>query len=79
MSKKKWVQAAADEVSQNEPTVAFKLEHEALAKTREDRRSGCQKRRQERLLVDQQADPGQARVGSRAECGKSAQSGRNGR
>ena len=29
---KKWVQAAADEVSQNEPTVAFKLEHEALAK-----------------------------------------------
>ena len=29
---KKWVQAAADEVSQNEPTAAFKLEHEALAK-----------------------------------------------
>ena len=29
---KKWVQAAADEVSQNEPTVAFKLEHDALAK-----------------------------------------------
>jgi tripartite ATP-independent transporter DctP family solute receptor len=29
---KKWVQAAADEVSKNEPTVAFKLEHEALAK-----------------------------------------------
>src|SRR5206468_12084323 len=29
---KKWVQAAADEVSQKEPTVAFKLEHEALAK-----------------------------------------------
>jgi tripartite ATP-independent transporter DctP family solute receptor len=29
---KKWVQAAADEVSQNEPTVAFKLEHEALGK-----------------------------------------------
>src|SRR6476660_1765653 len=29
---KKWVQAAADEVSRNEPTVAFKLEQEALAK-----------------------------------------------
>src|SRR6266568_3922270 len=29
---KQWVQAAADEVSQKEPTVAFKLEHEALAK-----------------------------------------------
>jgi TRAP-type C4-dicarboxylate transport system substrate-binding protein len=29
---KKWVQAAADEVSQKEPTVAFKLEHDALAK-----------------------------------------------
>lgn len=29
---KKWVQAAADEVSTNEPTAAFKLEHEALAK-----------------------------------------------
>jgi len=29
---KKWVQAAADEVSQNEPTVAFKLEHDALGK-----------------------------------------------
>jgi tripartite ATP-independent transporter DctP family solute receptor len=29
---KKWVQAAADEVSKNEPTAAFKLEHEALAR-----------------------------------------------
>src|SRR6266571_280441 len=29
---KKWVQAAADEISRNEPTQAFKLEHEALAK-----------------------------------------------
>jgi TRAP-type C4-dicarboxylate transport system substrate-binding protein len=29
---KQWVQAAADEVSKNEPTAAFKLEHEALAK-----------------------------------------------
>jgi tripartite ATP-independent transporter DctP family solute receptor len=29
---KSWVQAAADEVSKNEPTVAFRLEHEALAK-----------------------------------------------
>jgi tripartite ATP-independent transporter DctP family solute receptor len=29
---KKWVQAAADEISKNEPAVAFKLEHEALAK-----------------------------------------------
>src|SRR5215204_3230570 len=29
---KQWVQAAADEVSQKEPTVAFKLEHEAQAK-----------------------------------------------
>lgn len=29
---KKWVQAAADEVSRNEPTQAFKLEHEALAR-----------------------------------------------
>jgi TRAP-type C4-dicarboxylate transport system substrate-binding protein len=29
---KQWVQAAADEVSKNEPTVAFKLEHDALAK-----------------------------------------------
>jgi TRAP-type C4-dicarboxylate transport system substrate-binding protein len=29
---KKWVQAAADEVSQKEPTEAFRLEHEALAK-----------------------------------------------
>ena len=29
---KKWVQAAADEVSRNEPTIAFRQEHEALAK-----------------------------------------------
>ncbi len=29
---KGWVQAAADEVSQKEPTIAFKLEHDALAK-----------------------------------------------
>ena len=29
---KKWVQAAADEVSQKEPAVAFELEHQALAK-----------------------------------------------
>jgi TRAP-type transport system periplasmic protein len=29
---KQWVQAAADEVSRNEPAIAFKLEHEALAK-----------------------------------------------
>jgi Bacterial extracellular solute-binding protein, family 7 len=29
---KKWVQAAADEVSRNEPKVAFELEHQALAK-----------------------------------------------
>ena len=29
---KKWVQAAADEVSRNEPTAAFKLEQEAQAK-----------------------------------------------
>ena len=29
---KKWVQAAADEVSRNEPTAAFKLEHDAQAK-----------------------------------------------
>src|SRR6266699_1054185 len=29
---KKWVQAAADEVSKNEPTAAYKLEHEAQAK-----------------------------------------------
>ncbi|MGE0564995.1 MAG: TRAP transporter substrate-binding protein [Pseudolabrys sp.] len=29
---KKWVQAAADEVSRTEPAIAFKLEHEALAK-----------------------------------------------
>jgi len=29
---KKWVQAAADEVSKNEPAIAFKQEHEALAK-----------------------------------------------
>src|SRR5207248_9805971 len=29
---KKWVQAAADEVSRNEPPAAFKLEHEAQAK-----------------------------------------------
>jgi len=29
---KKWVQAAADEVSKNEPVAAFKLEHEALTK-----------------------------------------------
>jgi tripartite ATP-independent transporter DctP family solute receptor len=29
---KKWVQAAADEVSRNEPAQAFKLEHDALAK-----------------------------------------------
>jgi TRAP-type transport system periplasmic protein len=31
---KKWVQAAADEVSRNEPKVAFELEHQALAKLR---------------------------------------------
>jgi tripartite ATP-independent transporter DctP family solute receptor len=29
---KAWVQAAADEISKNEPIAAFKLEHEALAK-----------------------------------------------
>ncbi len=29
---KSWVQASADEVSQKEPTIAFKLEHDALAK-----------------------------------------------
>ena len=29
---KGWVQAAADEVSRKEPTIAFKLEHDALAK-----------------------------------------------
>jgi TRAP-type transport system periplasmic protein len=29
---KQWVQAAADEVSRNEPAIAFKLEHEALAR-----------------------------------------------
>ena len=29
---KKWVQAAADEISKNEPLAAFKLEHEALAR-----------------------------------------------
>jgi tripartite ATP-independent transporter DctP family solute receptor len=29
---KKWVQAAADEVSRNEPNVAFDLEHQALTK-----------------------------------------------
>ena len=29
---KKWVQAAADEVSRNEPAAAFKLEHQAQAK-----------------------------------------------
>ncbi len=29
---KKWVQTAADEVSKNEPTAAFGLEHQALAK-----------------------------------------------
>ncbi len=29
---KKWVQAVADEVSQKQPAIAFKLEHEALAK-----------------------------------------------
>jgi tripartite ATP-independent transporter DctP family solute receptor len=29
---KKWVQAAADEVSRNEPKIAFDLEHQALAK-----------------------------------------------
>ena len=29
---KGWVQAAADEISKNEPAAAFKLEHEALAK-----------------------------------------------
>jgi tripartite ATP-independent transporter DctP family solute receptor len=29
---KKWIQAAADEVSKNEPAAAFKLEHEAQAK-----------------------------------------------
>jgi tripartite ATP-independent transporter DctP family solute receptor len=29
---KKWMQAAADEVSRNEPNVAFDLEHQALAK-----------------------------------------------
>ena len=29
---KKWVQAAADEVSKNQPMIAFRLEHEAQAK-----------------------------------------------
>ena len=29
---KKWVQAAADEVSKNQPAIAFRLEHEAQAK-----------------------------------------------
>jgi tripartite ATP-independent transporter DctP family solute receptor len=31
-AQKKWMQAAADEVSRNEPNVAFELEHQALAK-----------------------------------------------
>jgi len=32
---KKWVQAAADEVSKNEPAKAFELEHQALAKLKQ--------------------------------------------
>ena len=63
---KKWVQAAADEVSQNEPADGLQARARSAGEAREDRRQGRQERRQERLCGDQQADPGQARDGSRA-------------
>ena len=72
---KKWVQAAADEVSKNEPTAAFKLEHEAQAKLEKIGVKVVNNVDKSGFATDQPADPGQARVGSRAECGKSPQSG----
>ena len=57
---KKWVQAAADEVSRNEPAAAFKLEHEALAKLEKIGVKVVKTVDKIRLCPDQQADPGQA-------------------
>ena len=58
---KKWVQAAADEVSRNEPAAAFKLEHEAQAKLE---KIGVKvvKDVDKSVFADQQADPGQAGI-----------------
>ena len=62
---KKWVQAAADEVSKNEPTAAFKLEHEALAKLEKIGVKVVKNVDKSGFCADQQADPGQAGQGSR--------------
>ena len=62
---KKWVQAAADEVSRNEPAAAFKLEHEALAKLEKIGVKVVKNVDKSGFAADQQADPGQAGEGSR--------------
>ena len=63
---KKWVQAAADEVSKNEPTAAFELEHEALAKLQKMGVKIVKDVDKKGFQDDQQADPGQARQAPRA-------------
>ena len=64
---KKWVQAAADEVSRNEPTAAFKLEHEAQAKLEKIGVKVVKTVDKSGFMADQQADPGQAGVRPRTE------------
>ena len=63
---KKWVQAAADEVSKQQPAKAFELETRSAGEAREDRRQGRQDVDKSGFAEDQQADPGQAGEGSRA-------------
>ena len=62
---KKWVQAAADEISRTSRPGCLRARARGAGEAREDRRQDRQGRRQVRLREDQQADPGQARQGSR--------------
>ena len=68
---KKWVQAAADEVSQNEPTVAFKLEHEALAKLEKIGVRVVKTVDKSGFAQISKSDPGQIGVGPGPELGES--------
>ena len=72
---KKWVQAAADEVSRNEPTAAFKLEHEAQAKLEKIGVKVVKTVDKSGFCADQQADPGQAGVRPRTERGEGPRPG----
>ena len=63
---KKWVQAAADEVSQQRAGRGLQARARSAGEAREDRRQGRQDRRQVGFAADQQADPGQAGHGPRA-------------